>query len=97
MNTVGELIKALQDLDPDTVLRVAHQPTWPLRECVGWVVTPNDFECEDCNWTGEHSPECPVREFPTDGPDNGDIAWIVLGGHPGEPESPYAPNQLWGR
>ncbi|GLY68739.1 hypothetical protein [Amycolatopsis taiwanensis] len=45
INTVGELISALQRYDADTPVRWAHQPSWPMEYTIGQVVcTPDDAD-----------------------------------------------------
>ncbi|MGH3533991.1 MAG: hypothetical protein ACRDQG_04660 [Pseudonocardiaceae bacterium] len=45
IDTVGELIAALGDYDPDTPIRWAAQPGWPFEYTIGAVVcTPADAE-----------------------------------------------------
>lgn len=45
IDTVGELVAALEDYDPDTPVRLASQPGWPFEYSIGAVVhTPDDAE-----------------------------------------------------
>ena len=45
IDTVGELIAALADYDPDTPVRLASQPGWPFEYTLGAVAqTPDDAE-----------------------------------------------------
>ncbi len=45
IETVGELIAALEGYDPDTPVRLASQPAWPFEHTIGPVVaTPDDAE-----------------------------------------------------
>ena len=45
IDTVGELIVALQDYDPDTPVRLATQPGWPFEYTLGGIaLTPDDAE-----------------------------------------------------
>lgn len=96
--TVGELVRALQDYPEDAPVRVGHQPNWPLRELVSTVGTIEREETEDYSEALEEartnddaewlaSLEAERRQE--------DTVWIVLGGHPREPESPYAPREIF--
>lgn len=45
IDTVGELITALQDYDPNTPIRLATQPGWPFEYTLGRVaLSPNDAQ-----------------------------------------------------
>ncbi len=45
IDTVGELIEALEDYDPQTPVRWAAQPAWPFEYTIGAVVqTPSDAD-----------------------------------------------------
>lgn len=39
IETVGDLIAALEDYDEDTPVRFAHQPSWPFEYTIADVVT----------------------------------------------------------
>lgn len=54
--TVGDLLDALSDYDPNTPVRWAHQPAWPMEYTLGHVVcTPDDAE-----GTGTEPTQAPV-------------------------------------
>jgi hypothetical protein len=58
VDTVGELMAALEDYDPDTPIRWAAQPSWPFEYTLGAVVrTPEDDDTEPTDspvvWLGE--------------------------------------------
>lgn len=61
INTVGELIAALQRYDADTPVRWAAQPSWPMEYTIGQVAcTPDDADnhgrrptCDPVVWLGE--------------------------------------------
>jgi hypothetical protein len=42
INTVSELIEALEQYDPDAPVRWAHQPAWPMEYMIGQVVLTRD-------------------------------------------------------
>jgi hypothetical protein len=42
INTVGELIAALQRYDTDTPVRWAHQSSWPMEYTIGQLVGTSD-------------------------------------------------------
>lgn len=45
IETVGDLITALENYDPDTPIRWASQPRWPFEYTLGQVaMTPDDAE-----------------------------------------------------
>ena len=45
IDTVGDLIEALEIYDPTTPVRLASQPAWPFEHTLGAVVhTPDDAE-----------------------------------------------------
>lgn len=48
VDTVGDLIAALGDYDPDLPVRWAAQPSWPLAYSIGPVIcTPDDADRHD--------------------------------------------------
>ncbi len=49
--TAGELIEALEGLDEDTPVRLAHQPSWPFEYAIRAVATVPDVPTEP--WHGE--------------------------------------------
>lgn len=44
--TVGDLLTLIEDLPPNTELRVAHQPSWPLALTISTIRTPDDTDEE---------------------------------------------------
>lgn len=60
IDTVGELIAALQDYEPHTPIRWAAQPAWPFEYTIGTIVATlddadsgNDRTDEPVVWFGE--------------------------------------------
>lgn len=54
IETVGDLIAALECYDPDTQVRLASQPGWPFEYTIGEVaLTPDDAERNDAEPAGE--------------------------------------------
>lgn len=54
INTVGELIAALERYDDDTPVRWAHQPSWLMEYLIGQVVsTPDDTDSPGRHATGD--------------------------------------------
>lgn len=89
--TVGELLEFLDrnEVDPDTVIRIANQPAWPLRLLLGGLVI-------------QERASAPVGVTDAEDEDDDDnatdpatILWLVAGDHPRGEESPYASKALW--
>lgn len=101
ITTVAELIAHLEDFDPDAIVRIAHQPSWPLAEVVGNVTTDEDAdderECPDHEgYLVDHDPDCAAAYAEAAAEDVGpQIVWIVAGGAH-HSESPYAPRGVFG-
>lgn len=53
IDTVGDLIAALEDHDDDTPVRWAAQPAWPFAYTIGHVTDTNTDEAEPVVWLGE--------------------------------------------
>lgn len=54
IETVGDLIAALDDYDPNTPIRLATQPCWPFEYTIGGVaLTPDDAEGDGTEPTGD--------------------------------------------
>ena len=54
IETVGDLIAALEDYDPATPVRWASQPRWPFEYTLGRIVmTPDDAEGDGTEPTDE--------------------------------------------
>jgi hypothetical protein len=87
MNTVGELIAALQEFPEDAPILCAHQPSWPLQETIEAVRQPA-MDCKYCGGQNGHFEGCEDKsEFATSS-----IVYVVLGG---QPEQPYAPREVF--
>lgn len=104
--TLDELIERLgearDDLGGQAEVRVAYQPSWPLRGTIASVtVTGGDTEphcddhvcyvasCADCQDATQAAAE------DTPGTDSDDtMAWIAVGSAP-YAENPYAPRWAW--
>jgi hypothetical protein len=91
MKTIDELIELLEEardeVGGDAEVRLAFQPSWPLAFKVDGVALQaeiNDYEREEYD----------DEEEDGDGQSE-NVVWIVEGGHPSEPSSPYAPRGAW--
>lgn len=73
---VAALMEALERLDPDAEVLIAHQPSWPLQERLADVVDSDDLDVRD-------------EDDPDRGPA---VVYLVAGGHPhnGSPYAPRA-------
>lgn len=96
---VGELLEALEGVNPELRIRLAYQPNWPLRSSLRAVVTPEMWdECDDgFDEDGEPIDEEELeerRKNPESNP-NAEFLWLVEGDGPSYDESPYAPKRLW--
>jgi hypothetical protein len=87
--TIDEMIEELEsardDLGGDAPVRIAYQPSWPLRATVASVTVPPSDD--------------PAELYPDDeeaaGQDNdGHVLWIAAGSAPYD-ENPYAPKWAW--
>jgi len=72
--TVGELIQILEQLDEDTEIRIASQPSWPFEYSISGVTTKSRAEKVDSN-----EEEIVGADEGLDNPDGADIAYIVEG------------------
>ena len=86
--TLDDLIEQLEDmrsdLGGDTEVRIAHQPSWPLRGKIAAVTT------------GDNVPLEPEDE--ADGADDDadrKMVWIAASSGAPSDESPYAPRWAW--
>ena len=77
---VSQLIALLEGQDPDAKVRIASQPSWPLRNIVRNVVAESDLEQEEDN----ESDSDPIVW----------IAIEQISSY--SDESPYAPSEAWG-
>lgn len=79
---VAELRELLDQYDDDAPVRVAYQPSWPLRGHVVGVVAHADL-ADDPDEAADV--------------DDADVVWVAVeqvGGSAGE--NPYAPRDVWG-
>jgi hypothetical protein len=83
---VRELIDVLEQYDEDAEIRVAFQPSWPLRGKVANVVSSDDNDPEYADPDAERDPADPVRE---------DFVWIAVDQVSSSSENPYAPKEVW--
>ncbi|WP_034274346.1 hypothetical protein [Haloechinothrix halophila] len=61
IDTVGELIEALEAYEPDTPVRIAQQPSWPFEYTVGTVTrTPDIFDFDPDDVDDDTPPPDPV-------------------------------------
>lgn len=83
--TVGELKERLEDFDDELEIRLATQPSWPLRFRLAGVTS--DEEAFEYSYTPEEQDE-------RGGEPSENFLWLVEGGTPHD-ESPYAPRYVW--
>lgn len=57
---VAELVEYLEDLDPETEVRLATQPNWPFEYSVGEIVLPDQVgrTCPNCDNDDVHGLKC---------------------------------------
>lgn len=83
---VSQLIERLQDLDPNSEVLLAHQPSWPLQFTVAGVAASDDIAGEsECDDHGHYSCDDCASQEPG-------VVYIVEGDHP---DHPYAPRAAW--
>lgn len=80
--TVGELMGLLEDQPADAIVRVVHQPGWPLQEVVGGVANSGDIVDEE------------YGDAPADDGDDIPVVYLVANGRP-ENDRPYGPRGAW--
>jgi hypothetical protein len=88
---VREPIDVLEQYDEDAEIRVAFQPSWPLRGKVANVVSSDEIRDDDndpeyADPDAERDPADPVRE---------DFVWIAVDQVSSSSENPYAPKEVW--
>lgn len=85
INTVGDLLDQLANVDRDTPLRVATQPNWPIRGSI-------------CNVVLESQLERPQDDADDEGfgDEGADVLWLAVDRVDYSDESLYAPNSVWG-
>lgn len=83
--TVSELMSLLEDEPEDAVVRIVHQPHWPLQEIVGGVANSRDIRDDEPD---EDERDCLGDE------DETSIVYLVASGHPVK-DSPYGPRGAW--
>ena len=87
--TVGLMRELLENFEDDVEVRLATQPSWPLAFRVAGIVDSKDVnEFADPD---EYDPDNVDEENDP----GAEICWIVEGGHPNQPESPYAPRWVF--
>lgn len=57
---VSELIEILQDMDGDTEVRLAMQPSWPFEYSIGGIVRITSLEDKEYDYDGESDGESVV-------------------------------------
>ena len=80
--TVGELRGLLEEQPEDAIVRVVHQPAWPLQEVLGGIA-----------W----GPDILGREPEDEPPEDDDVMpvlYLVANGHPAR-DTPYGPRGAW--
>jgi hypothetical protein len=80
--TVRELMGLLEDQPVDAIVRVVHQPGWPLQEVVGGVANSGDIVDEE------------YSDPPADDGDDIPVVYLVANGRP-ENDRPYGPRGAW--
>lgn len=101
IRTVGQLRELLEAYDDDAPLRVAIQPSWPLRCAVVGVTDGDEIERERNGGYG-------YDEVQFVDPDTGEVAerlpederrivWIAVDQVSSYDEHPYAPSEAWRR
>jgi hypothetical protein len=80
--TVGELKNILDYLDEDKEIRVAFQPSWPLRAKIQSVVDGEEL-------SGERD------DGYEDTPESAQFVWIAVDQVSSYSEHPYAPKEAW--
>jgi len=78
---VRDLISMLEEMDEDTEVLIAHQPSWPLQEIVQGVVSLAELREEQELEDDDEEPQT-------------DVVYLVAGGHP-YGASPYAPKEVF--
>lgn len=94
--TVADLMELLEDMPEDAEIRIAHQPTWPLREILAAVVDGKDLSPNNPRTRPAKDAQADEDEE-EDGDGTENVVWLVADGHPPHPESPYASKRLWER
>lgn len=84
--TVQELIDRLSEFDPDAVVQVAIQPSYPLTVSLRGVTSDSERGEEMPGNSGEQPPE---------GLDTPDVVWLVTSSSAPYGVNPYAPKELW--
>lgn len=83
--TVGELIGRLEEYEPDSEVRLAHQPNWPFEYGISEIVEVdlNRVECPECE--GDGCEECGGEGTVTDDPekDQEQVVYIAEAGQIG--------------
>ena len=82
---VRELIELLEQYDEDAEVRVALQPSWPLRASVQNVICSEELR----NLDGEGGPLDPDADLEEA------FVWIAVDQVSSSSENPYAPRAAW--
>lgn len=102
IKTVGELIEALQDYDPEMRIMGMHQQNWPLVEYVGGLYQQQpEYECPDCGnddctvyaTNGTEEMYCAECEDTKPIPTVENLLFVVLNGQPHD--NPYGTKEAW--
>lgn len=60
--TIADLINILEEFDPSSQIRMAHQPAWPLEATIGFVKQDPETEtvyiCEHPDHSDGYAPDC---------------------------------------
>lgn len=105
---IGQLESAAEDMGDETEIRIAMQPSWPLRGVVKAVTVPDEDERPHCD---EHimfvqncAPCRAVRDEveangedkeSSDGPTDRKFLWLAIDQVSSYSENPYAPRWAW--
>lgn len=79
---MGELEEAAEDLGEDAEVRVAYQPSWPLRATLRYITVASGS-------TYDEDEEAPGQEEDTA------MVWLAVGDGVPFGENPYAPRWAW--
>ena len=64
--TVSELMRLLEDCDPDATVRIMMQASWPFENAIDGITTRAELANEDCDCdhriTEPHEEGCPAAE-----------------------------------
>jgi len=90
MMTIDEMIRELEDaredLGGDAQVRIAYQPSYPLRGTVDRITVPESADPDDLYDEGQ---QAAMQDK------DGTFVWIAVGSAPYD-ENPYGPRWAWG-